>query len=416
MHLDHWPRALFVALVLAVTAPPAGFAADPRARERLPGPEAALGRVFEAIRQSRRDAALGEVDRLIAVHPNFRLAHLIRGDLLLARAKPIAGFGNTGRDANGRLEELRAEAIARLRAYQQHPPEGLIPRNLVQVAHTLEHVVVIDSARSRLYLFENRQAVPRLVADFYTTLGKRGIEKAREGDQKTPIGVYYVTSQISGSKLPDLYGWGAFPINYPNEWDRLMNRTGYGIWLHGVPSDTFARAPWASDGCIALANPDIERLGTWVRVGATPVIIAERIDWKAPETIRAEREAFMRRLEAWRADWESRDTERYLGHYAREFRSGAMDRAEWADYKRKVNASKSWIKVALADTSVFRDPGKDDLMVVAFNQDYRSSNLSQRTRKRQYWVREAGHWKIAYEAPVRSVVLVLPESYRRASR
>ena len=93
-----------------------------------------------------------------------------------------------------------------------------------------------------------------------------------------------------------------------------------------------------------------------------------------------------------------------------------MDRAPWADYKSKVNASKSGIKVTLADTSVFRDPGKNDLMVVAFKQDYRSSNLAQQTHKRQYWVREAGSWRIAYEAPVRSAALVLPESYRKASR
>ena len=46
-----------------------------------------------------------------------------------------------------------------------------------------------------------------------------------------------------------------------------------------------------------------------------------------------------------------------------------------------------------------------------FDQDYRSNNLSQRTRKRQYWVIEDGRWKIAYEAPVKGARLILPESF-----
>jgi hypothetical protein len=44
-------------------------------------------------------------------------------------------------------------------------------------------------------------------------------------------------------------------------------------------------------------------------------------------------------------------------------------------------------------------------------QDYRSSNLAQQTRKRQYWLREAGNWKIAYEGPIRGTPVILPESY-----
>ncbi|OFZ85269.1 MAG: hypothetical protein A2W21_06355 [Betaproteobacteria bacterium RBG_16_66_20] len=270
-----------------------------------------------------------------------------------------------------------------------------------------------------MYVFENANGAPRLVDDFYGTLGKSGIDKQREGDRKTPIGIYNVVSQIPGSKLPDLYGWGAFPIDYPNEWDRMRGKTGYGIWLHGVPSDTYARAPQASDGCIALANPDIAELANRVQVGATPVIIAERVEWVAPEALRAERDSFARQLEAWVADWQSLDAARYLAHYARDFRSGGMDLAAWREHKRRVNAAKSWIKVSLPNLSVFRAPGAPGVIAVTFDQDYRSSNLAQKTRKRQYWVEESGRWKIAYEAPVSAAKMALPESFpggRRGSR
>jgi hypothetical protein len=34
---------------------------------------------------------------------------------------------------------------------------------------------------------------------------------------------------------------------------------------------------------------------------------------------------------------------------------------------------------------------------VTFNQDYASSNLSNQMRKRQYWIREGGTWRILHE-------------------
>jgi len=46
---------------------------------------------------------------------------------------------------------------------------------------------------------------------------------------------------------------------------------------------------------------------------------------------------------------------------------------------------------------MFRSPGKEDMVVVTFDQDYRSNNLKQQASKRQYWVKESGKWKIVYE-------------------
>ena len=378
--------------------------------------EVQLRRALATVAEGRLDAATGELDRLIERYPNFRLAHLVRGDLLLARARPLEGLGNTGHAAPDKLQELRAEALARLQAVREGPPAGTVPRHLLALAPAQAHAIVVDATRSRVYVYENNRGEPRLVADYYSTLGKQGIDKLREGDQKTPLGLYHVTSMIPGAKLPDLYGWGAFPINYPNDWDRRAGKTGYGIWLHGVPRENYARAPRASDGCIALANDEIAELAKRVRPGATPVVIAERVDWVTPEQLRAERARFMRQLEAWRSDWESRDAGKYLLHYASDFRAGAVDLAAWSAHKRRVNAGKSWIKVGLSNVGVLRSAGQGGVIEVTFDQDYRSNNLSQRARKRQYWVEENGRWKIAYENTLGGQKLRLPESFKSATK
>jgi murein L,D-transpeptidase YafK len=410
-----WARAL--AMTALMLTAPALLATDAQRDAATDSAEARFERVLQGLAGGKLPAALEEMDRLAKRYPNWRLAHLVHGDLLLARTAAIAGFGNAAYAAPGRLEDFRVEALARLRASRDPPPSGRIPRYLLQFAPAQRNAIVVDAARSRVYVYENSADAPRLVQDFYSTLGKNGVDKLREGDRKTPLGVYQVTARIPGNKLPDLYGWGAFPISYPNEWDRMAGRTGHGIWLHGVPSDTYARAPRASDGCVALANTDIAQLAARVQVDVTPVIIADQIEWTTPEIARDERAAFMRQLEAWRRDWESLDAGRYLAHYARGFRSDGMDFAAWSAYKRRVNVSKRWIKVALDNVSVFRSPGQTPLMVVSFDQDYGSSNLARRTRKRQYWTVEDGRWRIAHEAPAGGAPLALPESFpqQRAS-
>jgi len=296
-----------------------------------------------------------------------------------------------------KVEDLRAEALARLHALRERPRAQRLPRAVLQLHPGQKHALVVDSRHSRLYVFENVDGRPHYLADYYVSLGKRGVDKAREGDQKTPIGVYHVTANLPRQKLADFYGAGAYPINYPNEWDRQRGRNGYGIWVHGTPPDIYSRPPRASDGCIVLANPDLLSVGRLMQVGMTPVIIADDIEWADAGTLEAERSSLADALERWRADWQSRDTERYLAHYAVEFRSGKQDREAWAAHKRNVNAAKSWIRVALAQVSMLRYPRESDFVAVSFEQDYRSSNLSNTMRKLQYWKKVDGRWRILYE-------------------
>ena len=361
-------------------------------------PEDRLSTVFEAIEANKLDVALKRVDALIADYPNFRLAHLVRGDLLLARARPLQTFGNVVKTVpQERVNGLREEALARLRAARQRPGEDRLPRYVLQLHPEQKHALVVDSRRSRLYVYANDGGKPKLIADYYVTLGKNGIDKTREGDQKTPIGVYHVTANLPRNKLTDFYGAGAFPINYPNEWDRRQGRNGHGIWLHGVPSDMYSRPPRASDGCIVLANPDLVSLGQRLQIGLTPVIIADEIEWTDRAALEAERAGLAAALEQWRADWQSRDTERYLAHYSQRFASHGQDYAAWAAHKRKVNAAKAWIKVGLGRVTMLRYPNERDVVVVTFEQDYRSNGLSNVMKKRQYWMKEGGRWKILYE-------------------
>jgi murein L,D-transpeptidase YafK len=357
--------------------------------------ELALAKSLQAVSNNRLDLALNEVDSLLKLNPNFKLAQLVRGDLLLARSKPIGDFGAAPNAPRDRVQDLREEANARLQRVQQQQPIA-VPKYLWQLSPKQRFAVVVDTSKSTLYLYENVKGEPRYVADFYISVGKKGADKASEGDQKTPLGVYFVNQHLTRDKLTDFYGSGAYPISYPNEWDKRLGRDGHGIWLHGTPSDTYSRPPLASNGCVVLNNDDLTHLGSHLQVGVTPVIITRKMDWMADDDL-SERDALLKSIEQWRNDWASRDTESYLSHYAKDFSTGSVTLPAFAQQKRLVNSGKTWIKVRVSDLSVFPYPNQPDMAVVSFEQDYESNNLSNRMLKRQYWMKRDGRWQIVYE-------------------
>ena len=362
------------------------------------GPEPQLSKILGEIEKNRLDSALAQTEALLKQYPNFRLAHLIKGDLLLARSMPISTFGNASNAPQEKVSDLREEIIARLKAYRSRQATAeYVPRYLMQMQADQEHAIVVDTQKSRLYLYKNDNGRPRFVADYYITQGKLGANKMREGDKKTPVGVYHVTSSLSPKKVGDFYGTGAFPINYPNEWDKRQGRNGHGIWLHGTPSDTFSRPPKASDGCVVLSNVDLDSLAKNLQIGLTPVIISNSVEWLSFDDWQNERSALNKKIDEWRTDWESKDIDRYLKHYSASFKTSDQSLEQYAKQKRQVNAGKEWIKVKLSNMSMFRNPGKEEMVIVTFEQDYKSNNLNNQMKKRQYWIREGGTWKIIYE-------------------
>ncbi|MBZ0106113.1 MAG: L,D-transpeptidase family protein [Sulfuricella denitrificans] len=388
--------------MLGLTTAPAGGMGDllpplQYARAHSKDPEALLVNILLNIQKNQLDTALRDVNTLLDIKPNFKLAHLIRGDLLMSRAKPLTSFGDASGAESGKIADFRDEARVRLQRHLEQPPSGKIPKYLLQMQTEQRHAIVVDTSKSRLYLFENNNGEPRYISDYYITQGKAGAEKSREGDQRTPLGVYFVTSSLPVEKLADFYGVGAFPLNYPNEWDKRLGKSGHGIWLHGVPKDTFSRAPRASNGCVVLSNPDMTDLGKSLQIGLTPVIISDKVEWVSPEEWRSQRERFKGEIEAWRRDWESLDNERYLGHYSDKFSANGQDFSAFSSQKRLVHSGKSTLKINISDVSLFQYPGKENLMVVTFTQDYRSNNLNNVMKKRQYWQLENGQWRIMYE-------------------
>lgn len=350
---------------------------------------------IQDIRASKTDSAMASVDRLIAMRPDFKLAHLIKGDLLQAKAGALPTFGAAPKTSNrSELNGLKDEAKARLMRYLDQPDPDKLPKQILQLAPGQKYALLADAARARLYVFENINGEPRLIRDYYVSVGRNGVNKRSEGDLKTPTGVYTVTTEKPRSQLTAFYGAGAFPLDYPNEWDESQGNGGHGIWLHGVPPDTYSRPPKASEGCLVVANPDYQELSRYIRPNNTPIVIADRTEWLDRDAWLAARQDIMAALDDWKSDWQRQDVDGYLGRYTDTY----LNRAgrSWMDSKRRNISQKNWIRVNLADISLFLYPS-NDLAVVSFTQTYDSDKHRDVTRKRFYLKRDGDQWRIALE-------------------
>ncbi|MDD2977745.1 L,D-transpeptidase family protein [Aquabacterium sp.] len=364
--------------------------------------EARLLEIYRLIGSAQADVALGKAESLVRDVPNFQLAQLVYGDLLLARTHALPTMGNApaalaGR-AQERLTQLRVEANRRLTALRERPPEGSLPAQFISLPSTTRHAIAVDASRSRLYLFQNGPDGLRLIADHYASIGKLGPEKSFEGDQRTPLGVYYITSRLDARQLTDFYGAGALPLNYPNEYDRRLGRTGSGIWLHGVPSDSYARSPESTDGCVALANPELQSILDQVQPRTTPVVIARSLQWVTPTKVEPQRRSLQNMIEGWRVARASGDIGRVMSFYSPQFSSGKQDFTRWRQSVERDVSQLRGKAIELKDLAILGWQDKGDILVVTFGEVAEGQRTG--AVKRQYWGKEGGLWKIFYEGVI----------------
>ncbi|WP_051303716.1 L,D-transpeptidase family protein [Comamonas composti] len=423
--------ALGLVAGVAFSAQAAADAAQVDAEARLLG-------VLRLVEQRDLDGAIKAAGELTAQVPNFQAAQLVYADLLrfrmgqgrvaapgfgasaVLRAEQAAGRGvlaaqlRPGSSTAGvepmtldeQLRGLQQELKRRVEASHQALPENAVPSDFLQLAASVKHAIAVDAGKSRLYLFANEGGVPRLLGNYYVTVGRLGLNKQKEGDQRTPEGIYFISRQLAGSRLPSFYGKGALTVNYPNDWDRYLGRTGSGIWLHGTPPEQFARLPMASDGCVVLSNPDLLRL--MKDVGwQTPVLIRESLEWVALKNAGRESAAQdqQRLLQSWVQAWSGAGGKGRAAEQSLEQQAESLSGVYEAGFLRSRPARNTLDQLSrqfkqpqmgLQDVGVFSwSEPKGELRVV--NLKLVGSNPASALQLRQYWRKTGNGWKIFSE-------------------
>lgn len=327
----------------------------------------------------------------------------------------VASAGDYARNLSSERQQLESadfspglsEAEVRLGAFIDKL-DGVYgdPLALLQAGSDIETIFMVDKARSRMFVFQrDAEGNFQRVADEYVVTGAKGGDKQKSGDARTPNGVYRFVKRIPDEQLEERYGPVAFPIDYPNELDRLHSKNGHGIWLHGYPYGVDRRPPRDTKGCFALPNPRLLEIEKYVKPGKSWVIVGEDFVFNDSEKKAALHDSVVSALEQWRNDWSALNTDAYLSRYHPQFRSGKYDLDSWKSYKQRVNGNKAYINVSLSDLTLVHDASnwpEGEMVVAEFTQHYESNNYADVSRKRLYLARssEQDEWKVLIEESV----------------
>jgi lipoprotein-anchoring transpeptidase ErfK/SrfK len=176
-------------------------------------------------------------------------------------------------DGSGGIYEKGTDVFsAPARIFGLRPKPG--PPAPPVVAKLGGRVLLVDKSRHRLYVY----ADGKLRRQYEVALGRHaGGPKVREGDRRTPEGVYRILAKKDRGQTRF---HRALLIDYPNARDRAIfvrakaegrlpkgAHIGGLIEIHGGGTGF----DW-TNGCIALENRDIDDLWKRVRVG-TPIVI-----------------------------------------------------------------------------------------------------------------------------------------------
>jgi hypothetical protein len=348
--------SLLLSLLLPITVQ-AQPSLPPDSAERL------TNGLLDAASQQQWQNAQPALISLWKQHPDFRPLSLLQ--TLVEQRMPVTLTTPTA--ISPETDEflpvnLQAELLMR---WQHRPPaDGLYPQPLIRLGAHQTHVYVVDLEKARLYIYAHAKGELRRLADYYSGIGKQGVGKQKRGDHRTPVGVYTFLEYIDDDQLPELYGTGALTLDYPNHWDRRLKRTGSGIWLHGVPRDTYSRTPRSSRGCVTVSNFIFDALRHYVLPGRTPIVLAERFEWKTAEQAAQQRLIFDALLEQWRTS----------------------------------QANRQAIDIALQDIDMYFYPGEKNLVQMNFKQLSGTAGSVKETARTLYWRLQADStWKIIYQ-------------------
>lgn len=276
--------------------------------------------------------------------------------------------------------------------------DGVIPASLIRIPESVTTVFIAETSKAQFHRFEHSSDGIVHSGSFYMSIGQNGIGKKRSGDKRTPLGAYFVTERLDTTKLHEKYGVIAFPVDYPNAWDRLAGREGDGIWVHGVDPEGGQRPPLDTDGCIALPNEDLLVLAAEFRDNVTPILLMRVVDWVG-ESINRELSAELeQRIMEWADSKSNGDQHTYLSLYDEEFRRWGMNKSEWSSFTVQTQSLRAFQQVTFSDLLLARYPEVEGVYLSRFQLKVVENERETTATRRLYWRRDtSGVLKIIAE-------------------
>ncbi|XGC81713.1 murein L,D-transpeptidase family protein [Bdellovibrio bacteriovorus] len=272
----------------------------------------------------------------------------------------------------------------------------LLPAPLLQISETeafSRYVLLVDKEQRKLTVFERNGEKIKKVEEYPADIGKKGGNKTKRDDHKTPEGIYFLEKKLTQPKIPfSLYGALAFTTNYPNLFDQREHKTGSGIWLHAIP-DTVPLTR-GSRGCVVVRNEVIKKLQDYIKLGETPILIFDQVSYVTKDQHEERRLQMNAFVEGWRNAWENQDIEKYMGYYDQDFKAPGFNYNSWKAHKANLKSKYEFIKVRLSQPYIV---AHNDQLLVKTLQRYESDKHVDYGVKTIYALKAGDTYKIIRE-------------------
>jgi len=233
------------------------------------------------------------------------------------------------------------------------------------------NILTCNKEKSTLdvYMLDNNNTYT-LQREYAAYTGKNKGDKFREGDLRTPIGIYTLTQKIS--KLDSFYGPLAFVTSYPNSYDKYMGRDGHGIWIHGLPTDK--QRDDFTKGCIAINNKSIKCLEKHIDIDKTLLIINQ--DDVEHNVSKEKLSLILSNLYSWRYTWLYNNIDNYLDFYSTDFiRFDGMTYTDFVNYKQRIFKKVEKKRIIFKNINVIPYPNSENMYKISFKELYKSTSF-----------------------------------------
>lgn len=267
------------------------------------------------------------------------------------------------------------------------------------------HVIVVEKSTHTLYLYENDNGSPRLKGQYQIATGKKSGDKIFQGDHRTPEGIYHFTEFLDHAQLlkrhgqaGEIYGVGAFVMNYPNPIDAYNGKTGGGIWLHSTNDETRIEKGLDSRGCIVAHNQNLIKISDFIELDKTNIIVVQNLDFLTKSAWDTERSKIQDTIDTWLSSWKEEKFDDYISYYSpKEFRDPSRGSYNsFKSYKKAVFSNPGAPEINASEFTILQTT---DYSIVTFIQDYSSNSIKDIGKKILYLKKdEFYNWKIVAES------------------
>lgn len=258
---------------------------------------------------------------------------------------------------------------------------------------TKEYVIVAEKENKKMTLFAKNGDDYKQISKDSMIVGEKAGDKFLEGDKKTPEGAFELVQKRTG--LDQFYGPFALVTEYPNTFDKSLDKKGHGIWIHGMPFNGDREK--FTQGCLALDNEKLETLAKNIDYKKTVLITSGDEFKKASKNDIA---LILSSIYKWKDAWKYSNIEEYLSFYSKDFkRADQSDFKKFETQKRQIfakNESKT-INLFNMDISPYPNSLKKKIYKAVMDEEYVSPSVKFVGKKELYFEIDNNKVKILSE-------------------